>query len=151
MTTKGFIYVFLAGLVAIMITGGGQAAELSLDTNNRISHDELRDGTRLATGRIICREQHAEFQIWIHAREDAGHHGHYILQGIHGSHHELRVRVEGDGWSVATDEMRKMVKVGSESQATFAVVVDGGQQAFPDRYDFSIAGNCVNKTIHQNN
>lgn len=129
-------------VVMVMMAGVSQAAELSLDVRKAMGA-ELRDGEKIATGRIICREAHTGFYIRMNGYEDEGRPGHYLIQGKHDSRHELRVRVEGEGWSVVTEGERRLVKAGTEEQVVFDVVSDGSQRAGADEYVISVSGNCA--------
>ena len=129
-------------VVMVMMAGVSQAAELSLDVR-KSAGSELRDGERIATGRIICREAHTGFYILMNARGDEGRPGHWLIQGKHGSRNELRVRVEGEGWSVITEGEHRLVKAGTEEQVVFDVVSDGRQRAGADEYVISVSGGCV--------
>ncbi|EFD4923348.1 adhesin [Escherichia coli] len=127
--------------VVMMMAGVSQAAELSLDVRKAMG-SELRDGERIATGRIICREVHTGFHVWMNAREDGGRPGHWLIQGKHGSRNELSVRLEGEGWSAVQEGRKGMIKAGSGELAMFDVVSDGRQRAGADEYVLSISGSC---------
>ncbi|EPT7718396.1 AfaD family invasin [Escherichia coli] len=142
------IHSLMSGLAIVMMAGISQAAELNLDTRGVMS-GELRDGTKLATGRIICREEHARFHIWMNARQDEGRPGHYLVQGKQGGRHEIRVKLKGDGWFAEQESLPGMVKTGTDDQAIFDVVVDGMQHATPDEYVLSITGNCMDSRVRE--
>ncbi|EFA9626173.1 adhesin [Escherichia coli] len=129
------MHVLLESLtvVIVIMAGVSQAAELSLDVR-KSAGVELRDGEKIATGRIICRESHTGFHVWMNGHEDEGHPGHYLIQGKHGSQNELRVRLEGEG-------LKGMA--GTTEQSVFDVVADGRQRAGADEYVFSVSGNCM--------
>ncbi|EIT0571509.1 AfaD family invasin [Escherichia coli] len=129
-------------VVMVMMAGVSQAAELSLDVR-KSAGSELRDGEKIATGRIVCRESHTGFHVWMNGREDEGRPGHWLIQGRHESRNELRVRVEGEGWSTITEGEHRLVKVGTEEQVVFDVVSDGRQRAGADEYVLSVSGGCV--------
>ncbi|EEW0634986.1 adhesin [Escherichia coli] len=129
-------------VVMVMMAGVSQAAELSLDVRKAMG-SELRDGERIATGRIICREAHTGFHVWMNGREDEGRPGHLLIQGKHDSRNEIRARVEGEGWSAITEGEHRLVKAGEEEQAVFDVVSDGRQRAGADEYVLSVSGSCV--------
>lgn len=129
-------------VVMVMMAGVSQAAELSLDVRKPMV-SELRDGEKIATGRIICREAHTGFHIRMNAREDKGRPGHYLIQGKHGSRNELSVRLEGEGWSAVQEGRKGMIKPGSGELAMFDVVSDGRQRAGADEYALSVSGNCT--------
>lgn len=148
MKKKGNIYALLAGLAVVMMAGISQAAELNLDSRGGMS-GELRDGMKMATGRIVCREAHTGFHIWMNARQDEGRPGHYLIQGKQDSRHEIRVRLEGEGWSVEQERQQEMVKPGTDDQAIFDLVSDGMQHAVPDEYVFSITGNCMDNRARE--
>lgn len=59
----------LSCVVFLMIGGLSQAAEITL-VSHRSMGSQLRDGMILATGRIICREIHTGFQIWMNDRQE---------------------------------------------------------------------------------
>lgn len=48
------IQIVCSGIVLVVISSLAQAVELSLNTSDGRS-GELKDGTKVATGRIICR------------------------------------------------------------------------------------------------
>ncbi|EPY5210443.1 AfaD family invasin [Klebsiella pneumoniae] len=148
MKKNGYIYTLLTGLAVMMMAGISQAAELNLDSRGVMS-GELRDGTKLATGRIICREEHTGFHIWMNARQDEGRPGHYLIQGKQGSQHEIRARLEGEGWFVEQERQPGMVKSGTDDQAIFDVVADGIQQAVADEYVLTITGNCMGNRVRE--
>ncbi|EFZ4722219.1 adhesin [Shigella sonnei] len=139
---NGKTHVLLGGLAFVMMSGFSQAAELSLDVR-KSAGSELRDGEKIATGRIICREAHTGFYIRINGREDESRLGHWLIQGKHDGRNELRVRVDGEGWSVVTEGEHWLVKAGTEEQAVFDVVADGKQHAGTDEYILSVSGNCA--------
>ena len=143
---KGKKYVLSGGLAAVMVMMAtvSQAAELSFDVR-KSAEAELQDGEVIATGRIICREAHTGFHVWMNTREDGGRPGHYLIQGKRGDRNELRVRLEGDSWSVVQDERKGMIKSGSDELAVFDVVSDGRQRAGADEYAFSVSGSCTDK------
>lgn len=142
MKKNGKAHVLPGCLVVVMMSGFSQAAELSLDVR-KSAGTELRDGEKIATGRIICREAHTGFYIRINGREDEGRLGHWLIQGKHDSRNELRVRVGGEGWSVVTEGEHRMVKAGTEEQAVFEVVTDGRQRPGADEYILSVSGSCA--------
>ena len=143
MKKNGKALVLPGCLVVVMMSGFSQAAELSLDVR-KSAGTELLDGEKIATGRIICREAYTGFYIWMNSREDERRPGHWVIQGKHDSRNELRVRVDGDGWSVATGGGRRLVKAGgTEEQAVFDVVADGRQRAGADAYILSVSGSCA--------
>lgn len=140
---NGKTHVLLGGLAFVMMMSGfSQAAELSLDVR-KSAGSELRDGEKIATGRIICREAHTGFYIRMNGREDEGGPGHWLIPGKHDSRNELRVRVDGEGWSVVTEGEQRLVKVGTEEQTVFDVVADGRQRAGADEYILSVSGSCA--------
>ncbi|HFJ2168773.1 TPA: AfaD family invasin [Salmonella enterica] len=126
----------------MMMSGFSQAAEVSLDVR-KPAGSELRDGERIATGRILCREAHTGFYVWVNGREDEGRPGHWLIQGKHDSRNELRVRVDGEGWSVVTEGAQRLVKAGTEEGAVFDVAADGRQHAGADEYILSVSGSCA--------
>ncbi len=129
--------------VMVMMAGVSQAAEMSFDVR-KSAGPELRDGEKIATGRIICREAHTGFHVWMTVRADVGRPGHYLIQGKHGGRNELRVRLEGEGWSAAQEEQQGIIKPGSSELTMFDVVSDGRQRAGADEYVFSVSGSCTN-------
>ncbi|HAM3921900.1 TPA: adhesin [Escherichia coli] len=128
--------------VMVMMAGVSQAAELSIDVHRPVGA-ELQDGERIATGRIICREAHTGFHVWMNAREDERRPGHYLIQGKHDRRHELRVRLDGGGWSVVREGGRGITRPGAGEQLVFDVMADGRQRAGVDEYVFSVSGNCI--------
>ena len=143
---KGKKHVLSGGLVAVMamIATVSQAAELSFDVR-KPAGAELQDGEIIATGQIICREAHTGFHVWMSARENGGRPGHYLIQGKRGDRNELRIRLEGDGWSVVQEGRKGVIKSGSDGLAVFKVVSDGRQRAGADEYAFSVNGSCTDK------
>lgn len=77
MKKNGKTHVLLGGLAFVMMSGFSQAAELSLDVR-KSAGSELRDGEKIATGRIICREAHTGFYIRMNGREDESRLGHWL-------------------------------------------------------------------------
>lgn len=140
---KRNVHVLLIALMVMLMAVFSQAAELTLDSRREIS-GELRDGTKIATGRIVCRDAHTGFHIWMNVCEDEGRPGHCLIQGKHDNRHEIRVRIEGVGWLGAQEWKRGMVKNGTGEQAMFDVVSDGRQHVASDEYVYSITGNCTN-------
>ncbi len=107
------------------------------------SGTQLRDGAKVATGRIICREAHTGFHVWMNERQVDGRAERYVVQSKDGRH-ELRVRTGGDGWSPVKGEGGKGVsRPGQEEQVFFDVMADGNQEIAPGEYRFSVGGACV--------
>ncbi|HBA3709468.1 TPA: AfaD family invasin [Salmonella enterica subsp. enterica serovar Typhimurium] len=131
------------GVVLMFVSWLSQAVEMNLDARNGMS-GELRDGVRMATGRILCREAHSEFHIWMNTQQVENRPGRYIVEGKYNTRHKIRVRLEGDGWlSSAINASRDVIKVGSAEQAAFDVVADGNQSVAPDEYIFTVSGECL--------
>lgn len=62
------IQIVCSGIVLVVISSLAQAVELSLNTSDGRS-GELKDGTKVATGRIICRGTYTSFHIWMNSRQ----------------------------------------------------------------------------------
>ncbi|MUN05367.1 AfaD family invasin [Escherichia coli] len=130
------------GVVLIFVSSLSQAVEMNLDARNGMS-GELRDGARMATGRILCREAHSEFHIWMNTQQVENRPGLYIVEGKYDPRHKIRVRLEGDGWlSSVLNEDQGVIKKDSAEQTVFDVVVDQNQSVAPDEYVFSVFGEC---------
>ena len=143
MKKNGKTHVLLGGLAFVMMMSGfSQAAELSLDVR-KSAGSELRDGEKIATGRIICREAHTGFYIRMNGREDESRPGHWLIQGKYDGRNELLVRVDGEGWSVVTEGEHRLVKADTQEQSVFDVVADGKQRAGADEYILSVSGSCA--------
>lgn len=142
---KRRVLVMSGGVVLMVMTGLLQAAEMRLEAREKAGMSGvLRDGMRVMTGRIVCRESHTGFYVWMLNRQVEARPGHYIVQGRRDSRHEMRVRLEGDGWSPGGAEGQPgMVNTGPEEQAVFDVVADGGQHVAPDEYIFTVTGKCL--------
>ena len=124
----------LSCVVFLMIGGLSQAAEITL-VSHRSTGSQLRDGMILATGRIICREIHTGFQIW-------------MIQNSKGNQGELRVRIGGNSWFSSLDEeWQGWIRLGKEKQVNFDVIVDGEQYIPPGKYIFSVSGKCMASEI----
>ncbi|HBC9793591.1 TPA: adhesin [Escherichia coli] len=135
------IYILL---ITIIMPSFLQATEINLYSHDRFIH-ELRDGTKLVTGRIRCPEGYTAIHVWINSREDKGH---YFIQGNKNRQHEVKVRLEGDDWHPSTRaNNRGIEKSNSSNQAIFYVVVDGKQQPVSDEYTFSISSSCLDKNL----
>ncbi|HEC4831796.1 TPA: adhesin, partial [Escherichia coli] len=105
-------------------------------------------GMILATGRIICREIHTGFQIWMNDRQEGGHPRHYVIQNSKGNQGELRVRIGGNSWFSSLDEeWQGWIRLGKEKQVNFDVIVDGEQYIPPGKYIFSVSGKCMASEI----
>ena len=119
-----------------------QAAELELYPQIN-KGGSLSDGVRIATGRIVCRDAHSGFHIWINAQK-AGDQSEYIIKGKTNSKHEIRVRLGGYGWTESkVKEQYGMVRSGTEERAIFDVFLDGEQYVDPDEYVLSVHGLCL--------
>ena len=137
----------LSCVVFLMIGGLSQAAEITL-VSHRSTGSQLRDGMILATGRIICREIHTGFQIWMNDRQEGGHPRHYVIQNSKGNQGELRVRIGGNSWFSSLDEEGQgWIRLGKEKQVNFDVIVDGEQYIPPGKYIFSVSGKCMASEI----
>ncbi len=133
----------LTGTILVVLSGHLQAAELNIVPRHGMNSD-LRDGMKIATGRIICREAHTGFQIWINTRQLENSQGHYIIEGKRDDRHGLRVRIGGEEWSPSVTEGHEgSVSHSKNEQAVFDVVVDGNQHVTPDEYVYSVAGICL--------
>lgn len=140
---KKGIQAALSGAVLVFISAQLQAAELNMVPRHGMNGD-LRDGTKIATGRITCREAHTGFMVWMNARQSESTPGHYIIQGRRDDRHELRVRIGGEGWSESVTEGREgVVTHRPDEQAVFDVLADGDQHVSPDEYVYSVAGACL--------
>nr|MCD3710457.1 adhesin [Escherichia coli] len=62
-TIRDFVF---SGAVLMTIGGLSQAAEVNLVPQRGVTSN-LPDGLRIATGRIVCREAHTGFHVWINA------------------------------------------------------------------------------------
>ncbi|HAO7354462.1 TPA: adhesin [Escherichia coli] len=125
------------GMLLMVMSGVSQAAELHLESRGG-SGTQLRNGAKLATGRIICREAHTGFHVWMNERQVDGRAERYVVQSKDGRH-ELRVRTGGDGWSPVKGEGGKGVsRPGQEEQVFFDVMADGNQEIAPGEYRFSV-------------
>lgn len=132
------------GMLLMVMSGVSQAAELHLESRDPQSrHGQVRDGAKLATGRIICREAHTGFHVWMNERQVDGRAERHVVQSKDGRH-EMRVRIGGDGWSPLKGEGGKGVsRPGQEEQFFFDVMADGNQHIAPGEYLFSVGGACV--------
>ncbi|ELP8185552.1 adhesin [Escherichia coli] len=135
------IQIVCSGIVLVVISSLAQAVELSLNTSDGRS-GELKDGTKVATGRIICRGTYTSFHTWMNSRQMGNIPGHYIILGRHDSHNEMRVRLDGAGWLPSVSDGQGMVSTGIPEQHTFDVVIDGNQRLGPDEYILSVSGEC---------
>ncbi|EHR8284208.1 adhesin [Escherichia coli] len=136
---KKIIKAFCSVLLMFMISSL-QAAEISLTSLN--GSGELWDGTKVATGRMVCHETHTVFQIWMNAQTDNVQ-GHYIVQGKRDRRHEIRVRLEGENWFPSvTDQQVGIYRKKTEEQSVFYIVANGKQYVEPDEYIFTVAGKC---------
>ncbi len=75
---KKSILPMSCGVLVMVMSGLLDAAEITLISHKTLE-SQLRDGMKLATGRIACREPHNGFYIWINASQN-GKVGHYIVQ-----------------------------------------------------------------------
>ncbi|TBN97381.1 adhesin [Salmonella enterica subsp. salamae serovar 13,22:z:-] len=139
---KSVLSVFSIAVLMI-VTNLSQAAEVTLEAREGMS-GSLRDGMRVATGSVVCRENHTGFQIKMNALPVDNSPGHYIVQGRRDKRHEMRVRLGGDGWSVSVAEGQEGVsRPGNGELVIFDVVVDGNQHVAPDEYVYSVSGKCL--------
>lgn len=142
---KRNVHVFPIAMTLMVMAGFSQAAELNLNSRGGIG-GELRDGAIIATGRIVCREAHNRFHVWMNAREDKGRPGHYLVRGKRDSRNEIRIRLEGKEWVPVPAGQRGVERTGTDTQVMFDVVADGRQHADPDEYIFSVTGTCDNSS-----
>ncbi|EHY5882437.1 adhesin [Escherichia coli] len=138
-TIRDFVF---SGAVLMTIGGLSQAAEVNLVPQRGVTSN-LPDGSRIATGRIVCREAHTGFHVWINAHPVGNRVGSYIIQGKQGRGHELRVRIDGDRWSPSVTKREGMVRHTQNEQAVFDVVADGKQHVVPDEYIYTVTGECL--------
>lgn len=142
MMKKGIVSLS-CGACLLVVSSLSAAAEINL-VSHRNTESQLRDGMKLATGRMTCRETHTGFHVWMNARQDGGRPEHYIVQNSKGIQHELRVRIGGNGWISSFGEaQRGIFRLGKEEQAIFDVIVDGDQKVIPGEYMLSISGECI--------
>ncbi|ELL8642929.1 adhesin [Escherichia coli] len=139
---KGMQVCTVAVLLMVM-SGLSQAAELNIIPHKGMN-GSLRDGAKVARGQIVCRGAHIGFYVWMNARQEGKGAGRYIVQGRRDSRHEIRVRLDGEGWSPVEEGQRGVLRLGMEEQAVFNVVADGDQYVPPDDYIFSVGGICIN-------
>ncbi|HHY8365315.1 TPA: AfaD family invasin [Escherichia coli] len=140
---KKKIQLLFAGLAVMLLPNLSCAAEITLDEQFVIGGD-LRNGTKIAKGRIFCPEAHTEFRIWVNSQAQKKGTGHYILLGKHSENNRMNIRLEGDGWRVSSIEAKNILtKFWSGNIATFDVVVDGDQKVPSDEYFISVSGYCI--------
>lgn len=142
---KRNVHVFPVAITLMVMAVFSQAAELNLNSQGGMG-GELRDGVIIATGRMVCREAHTNFHVWMNAREDEGHPGHYLVRGKRDSQHEIRIRLEGEGWYPVPAGKQGVVHLGTEALVMFDVVADGKQYAAPDEYVLWVTGACYNSS-----
>lgn len=134
--------VMCISCVLMVMSGGGAAAELHLESRGG-SGTLLHDGAKVAMGRIICREAHAGFRVWMNERQVDGRAEHYVVRSKDGRH-EMRVRIGGDNWSpLKGDGGTGVFRPGQEKQFFFDVMADGNQRVAPGEYLFTVDGVCV--------
>ncbi|EEV7142231.1 TPA: aggregative adherence fimbria I minor subunit AggB [Escherichia coli] len=139
---KKSILPMSCGVLVMVMSGLLDAAEITLISHKTLG-SQLRDGMKLATGRIACREPHDGFHIWINASQN-GKVGHYIVQNNRETKHELKVKIGGGGWSSSLIEgQRGVYRQGEEKQAIFDIMSDGNQYSAPGEYIFSVSGECL--------
>lgn len=129
-------------MLLMVMSGVSLAAELHLESRGGAG-TQLRDGAKVVTGRIICREAHTGFHVWMNERQVDGREDRHVVRSKDGRH-EMRVRIGGDGWSSLKREGQKGVsRPGQEEQVIFDVMADGNQRIAPGEYLFSVGGACV--------
>lgn len=139
---KGILVTVISTLM-MASSGGVQAAELELYPQHN-KGGRLDDGTRIATGLIICQDTHSGFHVWMNAQEAGEQSGHYIIKGQINTQHEIRVRFSGDGWSPYVGKERNgIARAGTDARAIFNILIDGGQDVASDNYIFSLRGECL--------
>ncbi len=132
-----------SGFLLIALSVFSQAAEIELSLQHK-NGGSLSDGTRMATGRILCRDSHSGFHVWMNAQKAEVQSAHYIIKGQLNNQHEMRVRLSGDGWYPSTTgEHNGIVKIGRDENAIFDILIDGNQNLTPDRYTLSLSGVCI--------
>lgn len=134
---------FPVAMTLVVMAGFSQAADLNLNTRRGMG-GELQDGVIIATGRIICREAHTKFHVWINAHEDKERPGHYLVRGNRDRRNEIRIRVGGKGWTPVPGVHQGVERPGTGDQARFYLAADGMQHVAPDEYVFSVTGTCYN-------
>ncbi|HFW5409032.1 TPA: AfaD family invasin [Salmonella enterica subsp. enterica serovar Saintpaul] len=141
---KKSILAALTGAVLTAFSCHLQAAEVDIVLHHRINSD-LRDGMKIATGRIICRGTHTGFQVWINTHQLENSPGHYIIKGKRDDSHVLRVRIDGAEWSpsVTNDHEGAVRSYSQNGQVVFDVVADGNQHVAQDEYIYPVAGECL--------
>ncbi|WP_396076090.1 AfaD family invasin [Escherichia coli] len=130
-------------LTTFFLSGLLQAAELELSSLNRMGGN-LSDGTRIATGQILCRDSHSGFHVWMNAQKAGYQPEHYIIRGQLNSQNEIRVRLTGDRWSPSVDKGQNgVIRISADERAIFDILVDGRQNVEADRYILSLHGVCL--------
>ncbi|EEJ1196347.1 adhesin [Salmonella enterica] len=131
-------YVLLA---VLLTTGRVWSAELTLDMR-QVVNGSLRDGEKLATGRLVCREAHSGFQVRLEAPTQGEAAERYIIRGKNNIRHELKVRPEGSGWHTVLGGWG-VKKTSTEEHVIFNIVADGQQEPVADEYVLQVTGFCI--------
>lgn len=99
-----------------------------------ITDTYLQNGLVIAHGRVICSEAHNGFQVWLNAPQNGSSPYQYVINGKNDSFHQLRVRIEQEGWAEDIKGGKGIIKLTGEEQVNFDIVVDGAQDVMPDQY-----------------
>lgn len=99
----------------------------------------VKDGTRLATGRISHTENHTGFHVWSLAAAVPGKPGVYVLDGTGYANNGLRVRLQGTEWRDAQDG-RGLALLTDRGSASLDVVADGDQMVKADNWRLQLQG-----------
>ncbi|HHR5914088.1 TPA: AfaD family invasin [Providencia alcalifaciens] len=135
MTFKYLILFF-----SVIIIGTVNATELNIEPR-RGSNGVVLDGDIIATGKVSCTENNTVVDIWMD-NAIIGMNA-YIIKGQRNSINELRVRLEGEGWSFNRRESRGLTKLQPGKVEPFNIVADGSQKLKADTYTITINSSCT--------
>lgn len=129
--------VLMISLILLM-SGMVQAApEVSLTARSQ-GDTHLRDGARVAEGRVLVREAHTGMRVWLEAMKSGEDPARYILSGSNRPAHQLRVRLQVRDAEPDRRDRQGLILLTPEPQIRYEVVADGDQKVAADEYGLTV-------------
>lgn len=113
------------------------APEVSLTARTQ-GDTGLRDGARVAEGKVLVREAHTGVRVWLEAVKSGDAPARYVLTGRHRPGHQLRVRLQVGDAEPDHRVGQGLILHTPEPQVRYEVVADGDQKVAADEYGLTV-------------